>query len=241
MHVFVPVAECWLTSLAEFWRELVSCHEYISQGHIGSCKLSKNSAKERKREFAAIWTCAIPAEKCLSRALAASLHSAAVWKTGLALCRFVSSGTCHTGLRTLGRTCNLWCCSHSPSQLPSVPCWPPASCVRLQLKWRNGMGGSVPAARAPSAAYLSDGHPAVHPGSLTSSGTPVAQRTYSLLEKSVQILMELPCFTSALLKVGFLCRQVGCRFATIVTTFLTRKVCRSSFCFFCPEMLKYLL
>lgn len=141
----------------------VYCHEYLSQGQIESCKLNKNSARERKRKFAAIWSCAIPAEKCLSRALAVSLHSAAVWKTGLALRRFVSSGTCHTGLRISGRTCNLWCCSHSPSQPPSVPCWPPASCVKLQLKWRNGMGGSMPAAQASSAAYLSDGHPAIHP------------------------------------------------------------------------------
>lgn len=113
---------------------------------------------------------------------AVSLHSAAVWKTGLALRGFVSSGTCHTGLRTPGRTRNLWCCSHSPSQPPSVPCWPPASCVKLQLKWRNGMGGSMPAAWASSAAYLSDGHPAVHPpGWFTSSGTRASCNSKNLL------------------------------------------------------------
>ena len=132
-------------------------------------------------------------EKCLSSALVvSSLHGAAVWKTGPAMRGFVSSGKCHTGLRAPGRTHNLWCCSHSPSQPPSVPRWPPASSVKLQLKWRNGMGGSVPDARASNAAYLSDGHPAVHPqcDSLLHALMPcVTQRTYSLLDKFLQILI----------------------------------------------------
>lgn len=141
-----------------------------------------------------IGTCAKPVEKCLSGALVVCLlHGAAVWKTGPATCGFVSSGKCHTGLKAPGRTHNLWCCSHSPSHPPSVPCWLPASSVKLQLKWRNGMCGSVPASRASNAAYLSDGHPAVvHPQGdslLHALMARVTQRTYSLLDIFVQILI----------------------------------------------------
>lgn len=56
----------------------VSCHEHVSQGQIESCKLSENSVRKRKREFAATWTCATPAEKCLSRARSLSAPCSSV-------------------------------------------------------------------------------------------------------------------------------------------------------------------
>lgn len=137
--------------------------------------------------------CAKAVEKCLSSVLiVSSPHGAAAWKTGPAIHGFVSSGKCHTRLRAPGRTCNLWCCSHSASQPPSVPRWPPASSVKVQLKWRNGMGGSAPDALASNSTYLSDGHPAILPqgDSFLHALVPrVTQRTYSLLVKFVQILI----------------------------------------------------
>lgn len=66
----------------------------------------------------------------------------------------------------------------------------------------------MPAAWARSTAQPSDGHPAIHPqgDSLLQALVPrVAQRTFSLLGKCGQILIELPYFVPAFLKLRVSC------------------------------------